>query len=285
MDDPAIHVLLLEQGDPSLSRTTTQTLFLANLTHYPDSCLWSFYQAGLNTATRAQLSGEGPQESLATYIEWVLVPCQSSLTVHFADDDISPTPDSVPSPPSPCSVKCHPEPTTDGEPKPSATNEPLPNGATELRIASEPESVPVRELATSHVTEEVSVKCDDSLTAHPQPHRAPSTPLIRLRFVAPSHQLSSSQSSVAPAPPQTSGSPPRSPEPWISLHRQPFLHHGSSLCRLHCGPPSWLRPGSPLAPPAPGPFCLHPGSSLRLICPEPFCLLLGSSLCRHHHGL
>ncbi|KAL0200276.1 hypothetical protein M9458_003463, partial [Cirrhinus mrigala] len=41
--------------------------------------------------------------------------------------------------------------------------------------------------------------------------------------------------------------------PWS---RQPFLHHGSSLCRLHHGPPSWLRSGfrsgSLLSPP------LHP---------------------------
>ncbi len=29
--------------------------------------------------------------------------------------------------------------------------------------------------------------------------------------------------------------------PWS---RQPFLHHGSFLRRLHCGPPSWLWPGS-----------------------------------------
>ncbi|KAL0160076.1 hypothetical protein M9458_043801, partial [Cirrhinus mrigala] len=35
------------------------------------------------------------------------------------------------------------------------------------------------------------------------------------------------------------------------------------------GPPSGLRPGSHLAPPALGPFCLHPGSFLLLIRPGP----------------
>ncbi len=51
--------------------------------------------------------------------------------------------------------------------------------------------------------------------------------------------------------------------PWS---RQPFLHHGSSL-RLHCGLPSWLRPGSCLAPPAPSPSCPLPGSSLHQLHP------------------
>ncbi len=49
------------------------------------------------------------------------------------------------------------------------------------------------------------------------------------------------------------------------LHRrlccQPFLLHGTSLRRLHHGPPSWLWPGYRLAPPAPSPSCLLPGSS------------------------
>ncbi|KAL0170432.1 hypothetical protein M9458_035028, partial [Cirrhinus mrigala] len=70
--------------------------------------------------------------------------------------------------------------------------------------------------------------------------------------------------------------------PWS---RQPFLHHGSSLHRLHCGSPSWLWPGSRLAPPAPSPSCLLPGSSLRLIYPSSSCFLHGSSLHRLHPGL
>ncbi len=118
-------------------------------------------------------------------------------------------------------------------------------------------------------------------------------------------------SSVAPATPRPSGSTPlpRSPEPpvppwssrssslpWLfgSLSRalpppaplpsvsplscQPFLHHGSSLRRLHRGSLLWLWPGSHLAPPAPSLSGLLPGSFLCLISP-------GSSLHCLHHGL
>ncbi|XP_073692806.1 insulin-like growth factor 1 receptor [Garra rufa] len=35
-------------------------------------CLCTFYRKGLNTTTKAQLSGEGPRESIAEYIKWVL---------------------------------------------------------------------------------------------------------------------------------------------------------------------------------------------------------------------
>ncbi len=80
MNGPAILILLLEQGDHSLEDHTKDFVFLANLTHYPDSFLCSFYQAGLNAATRAQLSREGPRERLAS-IEWVLVFCKYPLTV------------------------------------------------------------------------------------------------------------------------------------------------------------------------------------------------------------
>ncbi|KAI2653819.1 Cell surface glycoprotein 1 [Labeo rohita] len=109
--------------------------------------------------------------------------------------------------------------------------------------------------------------------------------------------LAQPPSSVAPAPPRTSGSPdlrlrlgrqslglrlgPPDPRcrpgssalrlrlgllrqllrlcqsaPWS---RQPFLHHGSSLHRLHRGS-SWLRSGSPSASPALGPSCFLLGS-------------------------
>ncbi len=62
MDDPAVLILLLEQGERSLEDHTEDFVLLSNYTHYPDSCLCSFYQAGLNTSTRAQLSGDGPRE-------------------------------------------------------------------------------------------------------------------------------------------------------------------------------------------------------------------------------
>ncbi|KAI2666632.1 APO protein 3, mitochondrial [Labeo rohita] len=138
MNDPAVLILLLEQGDCSLEDHTEDFVFLANYTHYPDNCLYSFYFAGLNTTTQAQLSG---------------------------DDDTSPPPDPVPRPPSPCSTERQPEPTPDGELKPSATDEPWLSGATELRIAPEPEPImsnQVREPATSFTTEEFSVEHEDA---------------------------------------------------------------------------------------------------------------------------
>ncbi len=153
MNDPAVLVLRLEQGDRSLEDHTEDFVFLANYTHYPDSCLCSFYQAGLNAATQAQLYREGPRESLATFIEWVLVSCKSALNVDIADDDTSPTSDPEPSPQSPHSMEPKPEPTADREPELDATNEPSPERATELTITPEPEPVTsdqVREPATEH---------------------------------------------------------------------------------------------------------------------------------------
>ncbi|KAL0193309.1 hypothetical protein M9458_011605, partial [Cirrhinus mrigala] len=161
MNDPAILILLLEQGDRSLEDHTTDFVLLANLTHDPDSCLCSFFQAGLNTATQAQLSEEGSRESLAAYVEWVLVSCNSPLTMDFADVDTSPTLDPEPSQPSPRFAEHEPEPTVDGEPEPGATNESSPSGATVLRIAPEPEPITsdqMREQASLYATVEVPVE-------------------------------------------------------------------------------------------------------------------------------
>ncbi len=119
MNDLAV-LVLLEQGEHSLEDHTEDFVFLANHTHYLDSCLCSFYQAGLNTSTRAQLFGEGPWESLAAFIEWVLVSCKSHLTVDMADDDTNPTRDPEPSHLPPRSAEL-PEPTADGEPEPAAS--------------------------------------------------------------------------------------------------------------------------------------------------------------------
>ncbi|KAI2663047.1 Repellent protein 1 [Labeo rohita] len=127
MDNPAILLLLLEQGNRSLMDHTRDFVHLVPLTHYPDSSLCTFYRAGLNIATKAQLSGEGPRESFADYMEWVLVSCRSSLT---AGDDTSPTQDPEPSQPAPRHAEFEPEPTADDEPEPRAT---------ELKIATEPE--------------------------------------------------------------------------------------------------------------------------------------------------
>ncbi len=56
MNDPAVLILLLEQGDRSLEDHTNDFVFLANLTHYPDNCLCSFYYAGPHH-TRAVVRG------------------------------------------------------------------------------------------------------------------------------------------------------------------------------------------------------------------------------------
>ncbi|KAI2643957.1 Retrotransposon-like protein 1 [Labeo rohita] len=84
MDNPAVLLLLLEQGNRSLMDHTRDFVHLVPLTHYPDSSLCTIYRAGLNNATKALLFGDGPRESFADYIEWVLVSCRSSLT---AEDD------------------------------------------------------------------------------------------------------------------------------------------------------------------------------------------------------
>ncbi len=157
MDDPAVLVLLLEQGDRSLEDHTEDFVFLANYTHYPDNCLCSYYLAGLNTSTRAQLSGDGPRESLTAFIEWVLVSCKAKLTVDIADDDTSPTLDPEPSQPPPYGAELQMEM---DEPEPAAVVEPSPSGATELTIAPEPEpqvSDQVRE-PTAQVTVDTAVE-------------------------------------------------------------------------------------------------------------------------------
>ncbi|KAL0198595.1 hypothetical protein M9458_007135, partial [Cirrhinus mrigala] len=93
MNDLAVLVLLLEQGDRSLEDHAKDFAFLANLTHYPDSCLCLFFQAGLNTTTRAQL--------FTACVEWVLVSCNCLLAMDFTDDVTNPTLDPEPSPASP----------------------------------------------------------------------------------------------------------------------------------------------------------------------------------------
>ncbi|KAL0161830.1 hypothetical protein M9458_041226, partial [Cirrhinus mrigala] len=87
MGHPAVRILLLEQGNRSLEDHTKDFVFLAPMTHYPDSSLCSFYRTGLNPTTRVQLSRDGPRESLAAYIEWVLV---SSRSLRTMEDDTSP---------------------------------------------------------------------------------------------------------------------------------------------------------------------------------------------------
>lgn len=69
MDLPDVQLLCLEQKDLSLEDHTRYFLDLAYLTHYPDSCLCTFYYVELNTLTKAKLSGEDHQGSFAAYVE------------------------------------------------------------------------------------------------------------------------------------------------------------------------------------------------------------------------
>ncbi len=150
---PEFLLLLLEQGERSLEDHTRLSLALTELTSYPDDALCSFYDASLNTTCRALSSEDGPRAEFAAFVEWTLARNGSPLTVSQGDDLARSTPDPMPSPPSPRCAERMPEPTADGEPEPAATDEPSPHGATELRIAVEPElqmmSVKVCELATT----------------------------------------------------------------------------------------------------------------------------------------
>ncbi|KAL0190994.1 hypothetical protein M9458_013692 [Cirrhinus mrigala] len=150
--DPTVLLIILKQGERSLEDHTRDYIFLAEHSHFPDSSLCKFYYTGLNTTTKALLSGEGPQESLPDYIEWVLASCGSSWTVDIVEKDISPTQDPEPSQPAPRHAEFEPEPTADDEPEPRVT---------ELKIATEPEpytSDQVREPATSTVTGECNME-------------------------------------------------------------------------------------------------------------------------------
>ncbi|KAI2655726.1 Opioid growth factor receptor [Labeo rohita] len=149
--DPAVQIIILEQGNRSLEDHTRDFMHLVPHTHYPDSCLCTFYRVGLNPTIKAQLR-EGPRESIADYIEWVLASCRSSWTVGIVEKDVSPTQDPEPSQPSPRHAEYEPEPTADDEPEPRAT---------EQRIATEPEpntSDQVREPAKTTVKVECCVE-------------------------------------------------------------------------------------------------------------------------------
>ncbi len=65
---PEFLLLLLEQGDRSLEDYTRLFLLLANTTSYPDDALCSFYDASLNTASRALSPEDGPREEFAAFV-------------------------------------------------------------------------------------------------------------------------------------------------------------------------------------------------------------------------
>ncbi len=129
MNDPAVLVLLLEQGDRSLEDHTEDWVSRQTDTRPGQLPLLvlSSWTEHLYTSAVVRV---GPRESLAAFVEWVLVSCGSLLTVDIMDDDTIPTPDPEPSPPSPRF--------TERQPEPIATHEPSQEGATELGIAPEP---------------------------------------------------------------------------------------------------------------------------------------------------
>lgn len=64
----AVTLLCLEQGNHSLKEHLEEFLSLAHQTTFPDVCLSTVLHTSLNTATRAQLSREGPQGSFTDYV-------------------------------------------------------------------------------------------------------------------------------------------------------------------------------------------------------------------------
>ncbi len=157
---PEFLLLLLEQGERSLEDHTRLFLLFAHTTSYPDDVLCAFYNASLNTASRALSSEDGPREDFAAFMEWTLARNGSPFTVSAVDDLARSTPDPEPSPPSPRGAEHQPDPTGDGEPFPAAINEPAQSRATERKIAPEVEPNPsdqVREPATVPTTREPAV--------------------------------------------------------------------------------------------------------------------------------
>ncbi|KAI2646737.1 putative RNA-directed DNA polymerase from transposon BS [Labeo rohita] len=128
----------------ALSRTTPETLCtsLHSRTIRTAACA-PYTVRDLTPPPRRSCPGEGPRESIADYIEWVLVSSRSSLT---AEDDTSPTQDPEPSQPASRHAAYEPEPTADEEPEPRAT-EPEPYTSDQ-----------VREPATATVTVECNME-------------------------------------------------------------------------------------------------------------------------------
>ncbi len=154
---PEFLLLLLEQGDRSLEDHTRLFLCLANATSYPDDALCSFYDASLNTVSRAQSSEDGPREDFTAFVEWTLARNESPLTVSPEDDLARSTPGPEPSPPSPRGMEHQPEQLSRF---PAAIREMSQSRATEQRIALEVEHNPsdqVREPATVPTTREQAV--------------------------------------------------------------------------------------------------------------------------------
>ncbi len=128
-------------------------------------------------------------------------------------------------------LACKPEPTDDREHEPTATDEPSPRSATELRIATEPESLgssdQVREPATTPATRE---KAMDSESA--EKSSAPSTVaegelIMDLGLCnakgerAPVLEFSPERATVPEFIPERAPVPPSSPKEGTCFHVQP----------------------------------------------------------------
>ncbi|ROL48361.1 hypothetical protein DPX16_20714 [Anabarilius grahami] len=152
----AVELLCLEQKDRSLEANLENFLRLVPATTFPDNCLCSFLYAGLNTATKEQLSGEDPRGSFPEYVEWVLVSCGSPLTVdNVYNDDTSPTSYPVPSHQHPdCEDRQH-EPTADRERDFASMFEPAPT--------ERPSRTSPRSLSNAGLTSVVFRSCLDSV--------------------------------------------------------------------------------------------------------------------------
>ncbi|ROJ44584.1 hypothetical protein DPX16_4902 [Anabarilius grahami] len=136
MYTPAFLLICLEQKDRSLEAHLDDFLFLAPATHFPDSSLCNFLYAGLNTATKAQLSR--PRGSFPEHVEWC--PARNLQSAW----KFSTTPDLI---------------TGDREPASTAMQEPATSGTTEHNIAAELEhsvSDQVCEFAATSIAEGVS---------------------------------------------------------------------------------------------------------------------------------
>lgn len=77
------HLLCHEQGNCFIEEHREAFLGLAYQSTFLDNCLYLFLYANLKTATKAQLSREGPQGSLDILVEWVLVSCEMLLNFHL----------------------------------------------------------------------------------------------------------------------------------------------------------------------------------------------------------
>ncbi len=276
---PEFLLLLLEQGERSLEDHTGLFLMLANTTSYPDDALCSFYDASLNTASRALSSEDGPREDFAAFVEWTLARNGSPLTVSPEDDLARSTP------------------------FPATISEPAQSRATEQKIAPEVEPNPsdqVREPATVPITREQAV---DGVSAEwssapctaaegelmrplglldsegasdppvpaprmcppvPAPRMCPPVPAPRMCPPVPAPRKCPPSLPLLPPPPLSSGSPPCSPSAPICTVRAPWVCHTPASPGLEYPSPS--PPASEArTPPRP----VDPVASPRLLAPSP----------------